>query len=247
MTAILEIFSQRRLAAKLLSILLILLGLMALSQLPLAEKPRFDMGKGTITTVYPGATTSDIESNITSKIEKELLSISGIKEFSSKSETGISSIDVKISSDTSDVEGVYQDIRDAIARVSDLPSGITDLPTLMVKKSYSLDFMVVGISSDLPYAELRQQAKTLELGLRRIKGIGEVHPIDLRQPEFLISLEPAQLQRYGLTINEISSLLSQRNVLISGGRLEQLKNNPELITVAELSDIAICGEKEKNI
>jgi len=237
MIGLLEIFSQRRLAAKLLSILIILLGLAALFELPLAEKPRFDMGKGSITTVYPGATASDIESNITSKIEKELLSISGLKEFSSSSETGISRINIKVSSDNADVEGVYQDVRDALSSVSGLPSGITDLPTLTVKKSYSLDFMVIGISSELPYAELRAQAKTLELALRRIDGIGEVHPIDLRKPEFLISLEPAQLQRYGLTISEIASLLSQRNVLISGGRLEQLKNNPELITIAELSDI----------
>jgi len=239
---LLEVLSQRRLAAKLLSIVIILLGLVALNQLPLAEKPRFDMGKGTIKTVYPGASASDIESNITSKIEKQLLSISGLKEFSSKSLTGVSLINVKVASDSADVDGVYQDIRDAISRVSGLPSGITDLPTLTVKKSYSLDFMVVGLSSNLPYAQLREQAKILELELRRIDGIGEVHPIDLRKPEFLISLEPAQLKRYGLTVTQVAELLSQRNVLISGGRLEQLKNNPELITIAELNDIEKIGD-----
>jgi len=230
MQSILTLLSQRRLAAKVLTLLLIVLGLFALTQLPLAEKPRFDMGDGTITTVYPGASASDIESNVTSKLEKELLSISGIKEFNSTSEAGVSSIDFVLNSGISDPNIVYQDMRDAISRVSDLPAGVTDAPVLAIKKSYSLDFMVVGISSDLPYKQLRERAKTLELALRRVDGIGQVYPIDLRDPEFLISLEPVQLQRYGLTVDAIAQLIAERNVLISGGRLELLKDNPELIT-----------------
>jgi len=242
MQSLLTLLSQRRLAAKILTLVLIVLGLFALTQLPLAEKPRFDMGDGSITTVYPGASASDIESNVTSKLEKELLSISGIKEFNSTSEVGISKIDFALNSGVSDPNIVYQDIRDAISRVSDLPTGVTDAPTLAIKKSYSLDFMVVGMSSDLPYAALREKAKTLELALRRVDGIGQIYPIDLRDPEFLIALEPVQLQRYGLTVGEIAQLIAERNVLISGGRLELLQNNPELITIAELDDINKLGD-----
>ncbi|QUM78122.1 efflux RND transporter permease subunit [Moritella sp. 24] len=242
MQSLLTLLNQRRLAAKILTLALIVLGLFALMKLPLAEKPRFDMGDGSITTVYPGASASDIESNVTSKLEKELLSISGIKEFNSTSEVGVSTIEFALNSGVADPNIVYQDIRDAISRVSDLPSGVTDAPTLEIKKSYSLDFMVVGISSDLPYDLLRERAKTLELALRRVDGIGQVHPIDLRDPEFLIALEPAQLQRYGLTVGEIAQLIAERNVLISGGRLELLKDNPELITIAELDDINKLGD-----
>ncbi len=100
---------------------------------PLAEKPRFDLGKGDIVTVYPGASAKDIESNITSKIEKELLSISGLKEFTSTSETGVSNISVVLDSNVSDPNTVYQDIRDALARVTDLPAGVTEAPTLSIK------------------------------------------------------------------------------------------------------------------
>lgn len=242
MSELLNLLSQRRLASKIMTLALILVGLFALVQLPLAEKPRFDMGKGNIKTAYPGASASDVESNVTSKIEKELLSISGIKEFSSKSEAGSSDIEVKLDSGVSDPNVVYQDIRDAISRVTDLPKGVTESPSLAVKKSYSLDFMVVGISSELSYSALREKAKILELALRRIEGIGEVYTIDLREPEFLIALEPAQLQRYGLTVEEISTLITQRNVMISGGRLDQIKDNPELITSAELMDIKTLGD-----
>nr|WP_219622160.1 efflux RND transporter permease subunit [Endozoicomonas acroporae] len=67
-----------------------------------------------------------------------------------------------------------------------------------------------------------------------IEGIGDIHTTDLRDPEFLIALEPISLKRYGLTVDEVAALVAQRNALISGGRLDQLKNSPELITAAEL-------------
>ncbi|OLQ72918.1 export membrane family protein [Photobacterium proteolyticum] len=242
MNYFLDLLSQRKFASKVLTFVIISIGVLTAYNLPLAEKPRFDLGKGNIITVYPGATAKDVESNVTSKIEKELLSISGIKEFTSKSETGLSNISVVLESNVSDPNAVYQDIRDAISRVSDLPAGVTEAPTLSVKKSYSLDFMVVGISGDVDYKALRDKAKDLELELRRLDGIGEVHTIDLRAPEFIIQLEPISLKRYGLTIDEVSSIIAERNALISGGRLEQLKNNPELMTAAELNSIEAIRE-----
>lgn len=237
MNFILSFLFTRKCAAKLLTIMIICIGTWTAYHLPLAEKPRFDMKKGNIVTHYPGATAFDVESNVTSKLEKELLSISGIKQFTSTSETGVSNISFELNSDVSVPSATYQDIRDAISRVSDLPAGVIEAPTLSIKKSYSLDFMVVGISGDVPYATLRDKAKNLELALRRLDGIGEVHPIDLRNPEFIIQLEPISLKRYGLTIDEVASIIAERNALISGGRLEELKNNPELITTAELNTL----------
>ncbi len=242
MNVLLSLLLTRKFAAKILTVLIISIGAWTAYHLPLAEKPRFDMGKGNIITTYPGATASDIESNITSKLEKELLSISGLKVFTSKSESGISNISFELRSDVSKPDVVYQDIRDAISRVSDLPAGITEAPTLTIKKSYSLDFMVIGIAGNVPYSVLREKAKKLELALRRLEGIGEVHPIDLRNPEFIIQLEPISLKRYGLTIDDVASIISQRNALISGGRLEELSNNPELVTTAELNNLQALQE-----
>ncbi|MCL1047178.1 efflux RND transporter permease subunit [Shewanella electrodiphila] len=242
MNTMLSLLLKRKFAAKILTLLIISIGAWTAYKLPLAEKPRFDMGKGNIITTYPGATALDIESNVTSKIEKELLSVSGLKQFTSKSENGLSNISFELHSDVANSELVYQDLRDAIARVVDLPSGITEAPTLTIKKSFSLDFMVIGIAGDVPYSTLRDKAKNLELALRKLDGIGEVHPIDLRDPEFIVQLEPISLKRYGLTIDEIATIISQRNALISGGRLEELQNNPELITTAELNSLQALQE-----
>ena len=238
MNRILTFIIGRRMVANVLTLAVLVLGLFSITRLPLAELPIVDLGKADIETSYPGASAEDVEANVTSRIEKELLSVSAIKKFQSVSEEGQSSINLELKSDVTNVEQAYQDIRDAVARVSDLPSGVTEAPVVRTKKSSSLDFMVVGIAGDLPYAELRQHARALELALRRLPGIGDVMPKDLRQQEYWIQLEPEQLARYGLTLNDVADSISQRNVLMSGGSLESYKTAQDLLTMSELKTLA---------
>ena len=97
--------------------------------------------------------------------------------------------------------------------------------------------MVVGISGDMSYADLRQHARALEVSLRRLPGIGEVISKDMRAREFWIQLEPEQLERYGFTIAEVASLIQQRNVLMTGGSLESYKAAQDVLTLSEVKDI----------
>ena len=227
---------DRSMVANVLSVAVFSLGLYAINSLPLAELPRVDLGKAEIVTQYPGASAEDIEANVTSRIEKELLTLSDITKITSVSEEGRSEISIELKSDVSNVEKSYQDIRDAVSRVSDLPIGVTDLPSVRTKKSSSLDFMIVGISGDMPYGELRQHARVLEVDLRRLTGIGKVISKDMRDREFWIQLEPEQLERYGFTIMEVADLIQKRNVLMSGGSLESYKSAQNILTLSEVKD-----------
>ncbi|WP_028109108.1 efflux RND transporter permease subunit [Ferrimonas futtsuensis] len=234
MTALLNWFCGRRLAANLMSLCLVILGILALYRLPLAEKPRIDLGKVTVTTQYPGASAEDVEANVTGKLEKELLSVAGTRKFTSRSASGSSNIYIELEPSVKDVASVYQDIRDAVNRVTNLPAGVTDAPLVRVAKSSNLDFMVVGISADKPYDELREQARLLELKLRRVQGISEVHLIDLRDREFWIELEPEQLKRHQLTLIDVADAIAKRNVLITGGAVQTAQGELELITSAQM-------------
>lgn len=241
MNNFLVFFINRRLSANILTFCVIALGILSIMNLPLAEKPLVDLGKGNITTIYPGASAEDIEVNINTKLEKELLSVSGIKTFTSSAELGRSNIKIELKSNVTDTKATYQDVRDAISRVSDLPAGVTSNPTLSVMKSSNLDFMVIGISSNKSYFELRKQAKMLELGLRRITGIGEVHPQDLRDLENIIKLDTEQIHRYGFTLNEIADKIVSANVLSSGGNLESFGQEADVIVKEELKTPKVLG------
>lgn len=232
----------RRMTANVMTLAIILLGIYAAVGLPLAEYPVVDFGSASIETRYPGASAEDVEANVTSRIEKELLSLSDIETFTSVSEDGLSSIRVSLKDDVKNVAGAMQDIRDAVSRVGDLPAGVTESPTVRVIKSSSLDFMIVGVSGDLPYAELRQYARGLELELRRLPGIGNVLPNDLREKEFWIEVDQAQLSRYGLTLGDVATAVAERNVLMTGGSLESYQSAQDLITLSELKSLAALRE-----
>lgn len=244
MSSFISFITQRRLASNVLTLAVFLLGLYSINNLPLAELPIVDLGKAEIETSYPGASAEDVEANVTSRIEKELLTISDIKKFVSVSEEGQSSISLELKSDVKNVDQAYQDIRDAVARVGDLPAGVTDAPVVRIKKSSSLDFMIVGVAGDLSYAELRQHARALELSLRRLPGIGEVLPNDLRQREYWIEVDPEQLSRYGLTLAEVADVVAERNVLMSGGNLESYKTAQDLVTLSELKSVDALRQVE---
>ena len=244
MRGFISFVTQRRMAANVLTCAVFLLGLYSISSLPLAELPIVNLGKADIETSYPGASAEDVEANVTSRIEKELLTISDIKKFVSVSEEGLSSISLELKSDVKNIDQAYQDIRDAVARVGDLPAAVTEAPVVRVKKSSSLDFMIVGVAGDLPYAELRSHARALELSLRRLSGIGEVLPNDLRQKEYWIEVDPEQLSRYGMTLAEVAGAVAERNVLMSGGSLESYKTAQSLITLSELKSIAALKQVE---
>ncbi|WP_028116332.1 efflux RND transporter permease subunit [Ferrimonas senticii] len=236
MNALAAILSRRWLA-NVLTVALMLVGGLALWQLPMAEKPVIDAGEVTITTDYPGASAEEVEANVTAKLEEQLLSVAGIDQFTSSSGAGSSRIEVRIDPAVSDLDEVYQAIRDAVNRVTDLPVEVTEQPLVWIKKSSNLDFMVVGIGSDLPYAELRTQARQLELQLRRLSGIGEVLPIDLRQREFWIELEPAQLSRYQLTATEVADAIAQYNLLSTAGSIDAAKQQLEIVLEAKLDSV----------
>lgn len=224
----------RRWFSHLLLLTIIFIGAMSVWQMPMAEKPAIDLGQVSITTSFPGASSLEVESNVTSKLEKELLSVAGIERFTSRSETGASSISIRIDPGVSDMNEVYQDIRDAVNRVTDLPIEVTERPLVRISKSSNLDFMVVGIGSELPYATLREQARILELKLRRVSGVGEVNLIDLRRREFWVELQPEQLRRYQLTINDVISEIEARNVLVTSGAIDGPEGQLELVTDAQL-------------
>lgn len=233
---------NRRLSANIITFCIIALGIMAVIQLPLAEKPIVELGKANIVTSYPGASAEDIESNINSKLEKELLSVTSIKTFTSKAELGSSNISIELKPSVKDVKSAYQDIRDAINRVPNLPAGITRKPVLNVKKSFNLDFMVLGIASDQPYNKLRIKAKSLELGLRRIEGVGEVHLLDMRDLEHIIKIESEQLRRYGFTLIEVANSITESNVLSTGGSLEGSESQADVVVTEELKTPEILGK-----
>ncbi len=90
--------------------------------------PKIDLAQMDIRTVYPGASPEDVELNVTNKIEDALREVTGIDRIISSSFENRSEIEVYLDPDVKEMDEVKQNIRDAVAGVSDLPTEVNESP-----------------------------------------------------------------------------------------------------------------------
>ncbi len=112
---------KNSLLVNLLSVLLIIAGLFALSQLNREAFPVFSFDIVLVATVYPGSPAPEIEKLITIPLEKELKGVDGIDEMYSESQENSSVIVIQMDPDSKKPDKIIRDIQRAVDRVKDLP------------------------------------------------------------------------------------------------------------------------------
>ena len=121
-------FAERSLLAYIITLLIILLGTGTLFSIKRASFPSVEVGERFITTQYPGESPEDVELNVTNNIEKEIKEVTGIKRYQSWSMENVSMIHMVIDPNEKDDNKVIREIREAVARVTDLPVEVTESP-----------------------------------------------------------------------------------------------------------------------
>lgn len=238
-----EFFIKRHLLANLMTIMILLLGLFSLYRINLSELPKIDIGEVVISTFYPGASPEDVELNVTNKLEDELKGIVGIKQMTSASLENNSIIDIEIDIDAADEEKVKTEIREAVSRVSDLPSEVTETPRITEVKTSLFPIIEVGMTSEtLPYAELREYARQFEKKLKNLPGVASINRYGYRAREVKVEVLPDNMMKYKIPMREIISAIEARNVRASGGSLESYTSERNVVTLAQFRDPLEVGD-----
>ena len=244
MKTILYFFVRQRFFASLMLFMICLTGVASLFNISLQELPASKQGETAIITEYPGVSAEEIELEITNRIEKELKSVQGLGWYLSTSIDGYSEIEIRIR-DGENIDQVNQEIRDAVDRVTGLPADLENSPLVEAENTATFEFMTLGLSGDMPFAELRESARQIEKKLRTIPGIGKITSTGFPKREFIVSLVPDRLQSYGLTPEAVVRAISARNISSSGGVVESWQSEQNLLTltqvqsIEELSDVIV--------
>jgi len=224
MKNIAEFSVKNSLLVNLISVFIIVVGLVAMFQLNREAFPPVDFDTVIITTVYPGAPAEDVEKLVTIPIEKELKGISGIKEMSSKSEEGVSTIGIDIDPDARDKDEIVDDIETAVDRVKNLPAEIEEDPSIIELTADEFPVIEFSISGDFPESLKRKYAEELEDLILDVEGVSTVRRVGWRDQEFHVEVDPDKLKEYHVSIAEIMTALSSRNVTVPGGQLTSPQN-----------------------
>ncbi len=226
-------FARRSFLARIITIMVLMVGVASLSTLKLQEYPDVAFGEVDITTLYPGATAQDVEVNITNLIEKELKSVEGLRKFVSQSSDGLSSISIEID-EAAETEKVLRDIQQAVDRVNGLPKDITNPPMVAQRSTSSFEVLTFGVSNHGDYRELQAYSRQLEKAMKSVYGVGSVRMTGFNEREFWIQVDPAKVSRYQLTFNEVINTVNNRNLSLSGGVVESWNSEQKIVTMTQV-------------
>lgn len=232
---------------------IVLLGLFAYSRLAIDLLPEIETNQLTVMTSYGGASSSDIETNITEPLENALNAVEGLKKITSKSQDNISIITLEFEYG-GNIDESTSDIRDKIELVkSALPDG-ADNPIIF---KFSTDMIPVIFYSVTARESINALEKILDEQvanpLQRIDGVGTVMIAGAPKREIQINAIPERLESYNLTIEQLASAIQQENVNIPGGTMNvgsqtfSLRLDGEFKESDDMRNIVVSSRNGRNV
>lgn len=222
-------FIDRPIFAWVIAIVIVLSGLMALRQLPVAQYPEVAPPALTISTSYPGASASVVEDSVTKLIEQEMNGIENLQYMSANSDSsGNMSITLTFSPGTNlDIASV--EAQNRVKRVETrLPDTVRSQGVQVVKSrsNYLMFAMITSPDGSLNSIDLGAYANASVLdAIRRVPGVGEANVFGTDYA-MRVWLKPEKLVGYNMTPAEAVAAIQAQNVLLSTGELGQQPAKP---------------------
>jgi multidrug efflux pump len=230
-----EISIRRPVFATVLSLLVLLIGYVSYTTLPVREYPKIDEPNVTVETRYRGASSEVVEAQVTKVLEDSLAGIEGVDVITSISRPEQSQITVRFKL-TRDADAAAADVRDKVSRVRQrLPSDI-DEPVIAKVEADAFPVIWLAFSSDthnvLQLSDLANRiAKPM---LQTANGAADVRIFGERKYAMRVNLDADKLAAYRLTVQDVEDALRRNNVEVPAGRIESLKREFNVTAATDL-------------
>ena len=233
-----EISIHRPVFATVISLLLVILGLVSLSNLAVREYPDIDAPVVSIQTSYRGAGPNIVEEKITQLIEDRIAGLEGIDKIRSSSRDERSDITVEFTADR-DVDAATNDIRDRVSRVADDLPPEADPPDIAKTEADAEPIMWLNLtSSRLSSLELTDYAERVLVDqLAASPGVAMVRIGGARRYAVRVWIDRQALAARAMTVADIEDALRRENVELPAGRLESVEREFALRTDTGLNKV----------
>ncbi len=236
-----------------MNVSIILFGIIGYTYLGVREFPSIDPAQVSVRTNYAGANADIIESQITEPLEKAINSIDGIRNLTSSSVQGSSSINIEFNLDK-DLEAAANDVRDKVSRaVRNLPEDLDAPPVVSKSDADAQRILSMTVQSDgKNILELSDYAENvLAQRIETIPGVSSVQIWGQRRYAMRLWIDPLKLSSYGLTVADVRRALLAQNVELPSGKLTgdntelTVKTIGNLNTEEGFNNIIIMAQGEK--
>ena len=214
-------------------------GIIGFRKLGVQDRPDMDIPTVTVTVNYPGVPASQLETEVTRKIEDSVASATGIDHIRSTVTEGLSQTIIEFQLDH-DVSQAVDDVRDAVTRVrSNLPAEIEE-PIISRATTAGSPVVTYGVSAQgMSEEELSWFVDlTVSRELSSVEGVGAVRRVGGVDREIRVDLDPDALSALGTTAGDISRQLRRTQVELPGGEARIGDQEQSVRTVATANSIA---------
>ncbi len=225
---------KRPLLIGVLNLLIVIAGIAALMGVEVRELPNVDRPIVSVTASLPGAAPETMDSEVTSRLENAVARVSGVREIRSSSEENNSRIRVEFNPGV-DLDTAASDVREAVSRTSrDLPDRVEQVTVVKADQDAQPIMTLAVQSTRYDQAELTRIVENdIVPELLAAEGVASIEEFGTRARQMRVSVDPARLNRFGLTLADVAAALESAPYDVPVGSFRS--NAQELIVRAEAS------------
>ena len=225
---------KRPLLVGVLNLLIVIAGLAAFAGIEVRELPNVDRPIVSVSATFPGAAPETMDREVTSILEDAIARVTGVRQIRSSSEENNSRIRAEFNPGV-DLDTAASDVREAVSRVTrDLPDRVEQV-NIVKADADAQPIMTLAVSSEIyGEAELTQLVENdVVPELLTADGVASIDEFGTRALQMRVSVDPARLNRFGLTMSDVSTALEGAPYDVPVGSFRS--NAQELVVRADAS------------
>jgi len=243
-----EPFIRRPVATTLLMVAIALAGAVAFRLLPVSPLPQVDFPTISVNASLPGASPETMASSVATPLERQFGRIAAVTEMTSSSTLGSTSITLQFDLNR-DINAAARDVQSAInAARGYLPTNLPNNPNYRKVNPADSPIMILALTSaTLGRGQMYDAASTIMAQkLSQVNGVGQVIVGGSSLPSVRIELNPTVLNKYGISLEEVRSMLASTNVntpkgsFSDGHRMWQVGANDQLLKAIDYQPLVVA-------
>ncbi len=232
---------RRPVAVAMLFIAVAFLGMISFARLPIDLLPDVSYPKLIIYTEYTGVGPAEVERFVTERVEQQVARVPGVQEVESVSREGVSLVTVRFVWGT-DMDFAVLNVRERLQTLDNELPEQADRPVVLRTDPRSEPIMAISLAGQADLRALKELGESVfRRRLEQIEGVAQVAVTGGLEREIHVEVDPARLEAYGLTVDQLASTLEAANYSLPGGTVRRGRFSYHLRTLGEFETVQEIG------
>ncbi len=236
---------QKPVTTALIFVAVIVIGIFSFLRLPIDQFPEMDPPYITVMTTYPGASASEMETNVTKIMENALTSVDHLKHITSQSKDNLSMVVLELEWG-SNMDEAVNDVRSFVDMTKNNLPDNCGTPMIFKLSTSSMPVAQYSITADETYAGLDKILNDEVIPqLNQVDGIGNISLSGAPDRYVYVNIDQEKLDAYGLTLEQVGQVVSANNINLSSGTVKmpqeqyQMQVRSEYIESSEIENLMV--------